>query len=183
VVKSSKTPQQKMGAAGRDPAAIEKHQPALYRFLMRRLGGNEEARDLAQDVYLRFLQSPHNALVRQPQAYLYRIAANLVNEYALRQKREQVTYDSDAVQELHEHTGDAWTDEPGDQLNREQEVARLERVLGQLPAVYQAVLVLRTRDGLTREAIARELGLSPQTVKKYLFRAVAHCRTADWSRR
>jgi RNA polymerase sigma-70 factor (ECF subfamily) len=173
--------QQLDGSAAPASYAIEQHQPGLYRFLIRRLRGAEDAQDLAQDVYLRFLQVQHNELVRQPQAYLYRIAANLVSEFSLRRKNHPVTYDSRAVQNRTEHPDDIWTDEVGESLNRQQELQQLEHVLTQLPAAYQAVLLLRTRDGLSRDEIAKELGLSPQTVKKYLFRAIAHCRAARWT--
>jgi RNA polymerase sigma factor (sigma-70 family) len=166
---------------GTPSCAIEEHHPGLYRFLIRRLRGMQDAEDLAQDVYLRFLQVRHDDQVRQPQAYLYRIAANLVNEFSLRRKSQRVTYDSRAVQLRTDHPDDVWTDEVSEELSREQELEVLGRVLAQLPKAYQAVLLLRTRDGLSREQIAQRLGLSPQTVKKYLFRAVAHCRAARWT--
>jgi RNA polymerase sigma-70 factor (ECF subfamily) len=154
---------------------IARYHPGLYRFLLRRLRGMREAEDLAQDVYIRFLQVPHHALVRRPQAYLYRIAANLVSEFSLRQKRGPVVFDSDVVEELSERLG-ATADEPADQIQADEHLERLERVIAQLPATYQAVLLLRVRDGLSRDAIAKKLGLSVQTVKKYLFRAIAQCR-------
>ena len=46
----------------------------------------------------------------------------------------------------------------------------------------RAVFVLRKRDGLSYTEIARALDISVHTVKKYLARAVAQCRSARWER-
>jgi hypothetical protein len=39
---------------------------ALVRFILGRLRSAEDARDLAQEAYLRFLQVPDEAVIRQP---------------------------------------------------------------------------------------------------------------------
>lgn len=160
---------------------LEQYQAELHRYLARCLRQRQDADDLLQDVYVRFLQSPQQALVRQPRAYLYRIAANVLAELNLQLKRRPVTYDSEAVENKLEHDSatDAWGDELGETLHRHRQ---LERMLLQLPKLYRAVLLLRARDGLSYEEIAGQLSISPQTVKKYLFRALAQFRAAHWER-
>lgn len=44
------------------------------------------------------------------------------------------------------------------------------------PSFLRAILMMRKRDGMTYQEIARHLEISVHTVKKYLLRAVAWCR-------
>lgn len=155
--------------------------PALYRFLARRLRARVEVDDLVQYVYLRFLQSPRHELVRNIEGYLFRIAANVVNEFALHHRREIVTYDSETAEAMEEQrtTADIWRDETTEKFASEQ---RIRHVLAQVPATYRAVLALWLWEDLSHEDIGKRLGLSPQSVKKYIVRGLAYCRQADWSR-
>src|SRR3990170_1302461 len=50
----------------------------LLRFLTRRTGDAERAADLAQDTYLKLAAlSPASGEIRNPRAYVYRVAGNL----------------------------------------------------------------------------------------------------------
>ena len=153
----------------------EQYRPELHRFLMRRLGNSQDAADLAQDVYVRFLQLPHAELVRNPQAYLYRIAANLVYEYRLRAGRGPIFCDPASLEQLADQSAPIWETGLERGLSTSQQ---LDRALQQLPAMYRAVVLLQKRDGLSYTEIAEQLGLSVHTVQKYLFRALAACRAA-----
>lgn len=159
---------------------LERHACELYRFLAKRLRSRQDAEDLLQSVYLRFLQTPHTDLIRQPRAYLYRIATNMISEFNLRRRREPILYDSEAVSESAGQAGpaDVWADVFGDRLALQEQ---LERVVGQLPKTYRAALLLRTLDGLSFEDIGARLGISEQSARKYLVRAMALCRAADWT--
>jgi RNA polymerase sigma factor (sigma-70 family) len=157
-------------------SAFEQYRLALHRYLVRRVHSEENARDLAQEAYLRLLRVNDAEAVRKPLAYLYRIAANVVYEFRLRERNERVTFDSQAVEQLAEHPQDL-ADELTERLSTQQQ---LEHVLAQLPPLYQAVFVLRKRDGMSYPEIARTLQISVHTVKKYLARAIVQCRAADW---
>lgn len=157
--------------------ALEHYQTELHQYLVRRMRQRQEAADLLQDVYVRFLQSPHKELVRQPRAYLYRIASNVVAELNLQLKRRPVTYDS-ALADLeleHRSAETMWSDPLYDQLQQQRLINDL---LQKLPKTYRAILLLKAREGLSYDEIAARLKISPQTVKKYLFRALAGFRAA-----
>lgn len=159
----------------------EQYQAELHRYLVRCMRDGRDADDLLQDVYVRFLQSPHKELVRQPRPYLYRIAANVVAEINLRAKRRPVTYDTAIAEQSLEDASAAnvWSDALGEKLHQ---TRQLQHMLLQLPRLYRAVLVLRARDGLSYDEIAARLNISAQTVKKYLFRALAQFRATHWER-
>ena len=157
---------------------LEQYQPELHRYLVRCMRSNRDIEDLLQDVYVRFLQSPHKDLVRQPRPYLYRIAANVVAEFNLRQRRQPLTYDSDIANEKLEEKSAA--DDLADAHNDQRQL--LTKILQRLPKIYRTVLVMRMREGLTHEEIAQKLNLAPVTARTYLSRALALCRAAQWDR-
>ncbi|HEU4625439.1 MAG TPA: RNA polymerase sigma factor [Steroidobacteraceae bacterium] len=170
----SRRSRQPLGFVG---SAFEQYHAGLHRFLMRRLRSRQNAQDLAQETYLRLLRMDSHELVRKPQAYLYRIASNLVYEFKLRERNEPVAFDSQALEEAAESAA-----HPLDSSETVSHAQQLESILGQLPPLYRAVFLARKRDGMSYAEIARALDISVHTVKKYLARAVAQCRCARWDR-
>src|SRR5262249_9757297 len=83
-----------------------------------------ELDDLVQYIYLRFLQSPQHELVHNIEGYLIRIAANVVNEFALRHRREIVTFDSETFDARVQRQAqiDLWRDDLAEQLATEQQL-------------------------------------------------------------
>jgi RNA polymerase sigma factor (sigma-70 family) len=175
-VRIAKRPQREASFA---VAAFEQYDKGLQRFLTRRLQSTENAQDLAQEAYMRLLHLDRGEFVRKPQAYLYRIASNLVYEFKLRERNQPVTFDSEAFDHVAESTVEPLATEASDGIEIEQQ---LQSILAELAPLYRAVLVLRKRDGLSYLEIARTLDISVHTVKKYLARAVAQCRSAQWKR-
>jgi len=161
--------------------AIEKYAPNLHRYLLRRLGRSEDVQDLLQIVFMRWWQAPHSQEVRQPEAYLYRIASNVLSEFAVANSKQVVTYDSRTVDELADKLPNT---DPNctDIAERMGTAQQLERILMQIPSTYRTVLLLRTRDGKSIAEIAEQLNISPNTARIYLGRALSACRSADWHR-
>jgi RNA polymerase sigma-70 factor (ECF subfamily) len=156
-------------------AALE-YREHLQQFLVRRVRRAQDVQDLAQEVYLRLLRVQEPGYLREPLAYLYRTAANVVYEF-IRSRREHVMFDSEAADRAASRADNPKSDEIGDRLGYERE---LERVLAALPPLQQTILVLQKRDGLSYEEIAAKLDLSVHTVEKYLFRALATIRSTNW---
>lgn len=142
----------------------------LHGFLVRRLRRDQDAADVAQEVYIRLLRLGTSELVRQPHAYVYFVASQVVADFQMRASQHPVVYDSDAVERTFERPEDLQLDEIADRLQTQQE---LKRLLCKLSATHRNVLLLRKRDGLSLEEIAEKLGFSVHTVKKYLCQANA----------
>lgn len=148
---------------------------ALHSYLMRQLHNRHDAQDLAQEAYLRYLQLPSTGVVRNPAAYLFRIAFNLITEWRLRRDRSVVSCDSELLEQQADAA--AQTAGPVEQLlSRE----RLEKVLEQIPLTYRRVLLMSKCDGLSNEEIAQALNVTADTVTRYLGRALAFARRARW---
>jgi RNA polymerase sigma-70 factor (ECF subfamily) len=149
------------------------HESALRGYLYRRVRSGTDAQELAQEVYLRLLQVPDVRAVRNPQAYLYTIAANLLKEHRRKQLRRgfAVAPDDPAVEEQLSETRCA-----AEELDRQRRLQRLGEVIGQLSPKCQAVVALHFWQGLSYDEVAARIGISPHMVKKYVSQALAHCR-------
>src|SRR5579864_5473659 len=60
----------------------------LVRFIAKRLRSVADARDVAHEAYVRLLRVKRKDLIRDPQAYLYRIAVNILYEFELKKKAD-----------------------------------------------------------------------------------------------
>jgi RNA polymerase sigma-70 factor (ECF subfamily) len=117
-------------------------------------------------------------LVRDPAAYLFGIAFNVISEREERANRNPVTYDSELVSKLEETLKYATSaEELEDDTALEKDI---HAALMKLPRRYRDVILLCKRDGYSREEAARQLGLSPHTVEKYLSRARAQLAEHIW---
>jgi RNA polymerase sigma factor (sigma-70 family) len=154
----------------------------LHRYLLRRLRRHQDLDDLKQEVYMRLLRMDRMECIREPLAYLYSIAANVVADFTLAERRryDRVTPDSDAVEHWADDPAQALPDDIAERTSLERE---LESALNQLPPLQAAALVLHYQEGLSCEEIAKKLGLSPKSVDKYLARAKARMRILLWSDR
>ena len=142
----------------------------LIRFLRYRLADPADARDLAQEAFMRLLRRNRDEFIERPEAYLFRIAANLAYEQRL--KRSTTSID-DA--EAHGELSDRSTAPEPRAIMRER-LASLERALSTLSPVQRAAFVLQRRDGLTYAEIAVRLDTTPHMVKKHLTAAMQRCR-------
>jgi RNA polymerase sigma-70 factor (ECF subfamily) len=152
----------------------------LVRFFAARLRVASEADDFAQEVYLRLLRLDRPDLIRQPEAYLFTIAANIVREQALKRATRPVLVGLDETS-----VGDLLTDAIHSSAMTPEEIAfeadrirELETTLAELSPKARAALIWHRRDGMTYNEIGRRLGVSRNMVKKYLSRAIAKCRKA-----
>ena len=141
----------------------------LLRYIRMRVKFESDARDIAQETYLRFIRLAKPDVIENPEAYLFRMASNLVWEHQLRQQKGATTVETDREPDADEFT-------PMDFAISDQIGERIKDALEGLPPVPRNVMILHLRDGVTCPEIASQMGVSVSMVKKHLSRAVAHCR-------
>ena len=144
----------------------------LVRFIARRLRSVSDARDVAHEAYVRLLRVKRKDLIRDPQAYLYRIAINILYEFELKKKADALGLALCAESQAAE----AEFGHPEQDVEVLQQRKRIEAVLGQLTPKCRAVFILYRRDGLSYKEIGAQVGISTNMVKKYLARGLRHCR-------
>jgi RNA polymerase sigma-70 factor (ECF subfamily) len=145
----------------------------LRGFIAARVRQQPDIADLVQEVYLRMLRVQDFESVRNPEAYLFTVAANLLKENAVRQRiaRQSVDVDEASTQEQVAEAPDFVAD-----IDRQARLNRLREVLRELPPKCHAAVVMAYWYGMTYEAIAARLDISPHMVKKYLSQALVKCR-------
>jgi RNA polymerase sigma factor (sigma-70 family) len=148
----------------------------LRRFLSRRLRNVSDAPDLAQEVFLRLMRVEHHETIRSPEAYLFTVASHVLHQHTLRQSMTPVSVD---ISELFSELQLMSTDDPAANVDVAQRIKHLEHSLKQLPPKISTTLMLHRYAGFSIEEIGRQLGVSRPTAKKYLARALTHCRDAE----
>lgn len=145
----------------------------LRRFLSLRLRNRDDVSDLAQEVFLRLLRVEWHDTIRSPEAYLFTVASHVAHQHTLKQSNEPSTVDiTDVFTELRTLAAD----DPTSRAESDQRMESLQRMLAQLPPRCGAALVLHRLGGYSVQEIADEFGVARETAKKYLARAMEHCR-------
>jgi RNA polymerase sigma factor (sigma-70 family) len=145
----------------------------LVRFLARRLRSVADARDVAHEAYVRLLRVKRQDLIRDPQAYLYRIAVNILYEFELKKKADAMGLARCAECQAADPDLGRYPDHDVEVLQARK---RIEAVLAELSPKCRAVFILYRRDGLSYKEIGAQIGISTNMVKKYLARGLRHCR-------
>jgi RNA polymerase sigma factor (sigma-70 family) len=142
---------------------------SLLQFLRRRVRAAVDIEDLAQETYLRLLRARDLREVRNPQAYLLRVAGHVVTEWRHNQPQPEsmATLDEDLLIDdcLPEFVLDATLSQH-----------RLDETLAAASPAMRAVLLLRLRDERPYKEIAQELGMTDRQVKRYLARGYERLR-------
>lgn len=150
---------------------FREHNEALIRFLIARLRSYQDAREVAQEAYVRLLSLDEPGAVSYLRAFLFKTAANLATD---RQRRAIAHLRATELPLFHEFA-DVRTPE---RLAADREtVQRLERLIAAMPAKCRQAFILYQFEGLEFAAIATRMGMSERMVRKYVVRALLHCRT------
>jgi len=157
--------------------AFKEYAPTMLRFLVFRLKNENDAQDLAQEAYLRLARVKEPDMIRQPDAYLFKIADNLANEFLMKKGKNLAEVDFETAT-----TTGLDTDRNAfvKSIEVREAIRNLENILDDMPSLYKAILLMRKRDGLSHKEIAKKLDISPNTVHVYLTRALMQCRT-QWA--
>lgn len=136
---------------------------SLVRFLSQRVRTRMDAEDLAQETYLRLLRARDLGPIHNPQAYLLRVASNVLIEWREHQRSPGplVTLEDDLIVD---------SASPELEIDARLSQQRLEQVLATVQPMMRAVLLLRLRDDRSCAEIAKDLELTVRQVKRYLAR-------------
>ena len=148
---------------------------ALTRMLKARLGNEQDAEDLVQDLYLR-LQRSAEPEVREPAAYLYKMALNLARD-CQRERHRSRARDRHWVDATQTHLGGEPVvgQPPADvAYGAKQKLARLAAALEELSPQCRTVFTLHKFEGLPHAEISTRLGIARGTVEKHMTTALKH---------
>jgi RNA polymerase sigma factor (sigma-70 family) len=154
-------------------AAFREHHASLIHFLRRRVGTDDEAREIAQEAYLRLLRYRENQDLGSLKALVFRIASNLLGMRA-RTTRARHWIDHLPLDEYFDLAAN--DSSPEQRLLGEQQLDRLMKVIRRLPTKCQQVFVLSRFHDMNYAQIAARCGISVKMVEKHITKALESCR-------
>jgi RNA polymerase sigma-70 factor (ECF subfamily) len=156
---------------------VDDYQRRLYGFALRMTGNREDAEEIVQDAFVRAYRALGKMSAEQRadlrlQPWLYTITLN-VTRNRLRSKRPtNVALDALADPDALLRTSNEGPPQPENIVERNTEVALVERALLQLPMHLRAAATLRFIEGRSHPEIAEILNQPIGTVKSHVHRAV-----------
>ncbi len=135
-----------------------RHSSRIYAYCRRFLGNKEDAQDVFQETFMRFLDSTkHERVMTNVPAFMLKIARNLCVNIK-RKDKNPVSFEEYMV---HEESSD----------NNNELLKLVKMALDILPDEYKDIFVLREYDGLSYQDISDITELPLSTVKIRIYRA------------
>ena len=154
---------------------MERHGEKLFHYLIRQLGNEHDAADIAQESFVRVYQ--HRAKFdprRKFSTWLYTIATNLSRDrLRYRSRHPQVSLDAespDSEGTLKDYLPSETTS-PHQQLEARESAETVRRAIASLSDELRTPLILFEYEGLSQAEIAAILHCTPKAVETRLYRA------------
>ncbi len=149
-----------------------RYRSSLFRYFLLHLGGREDAEDLAQEVFVRFAQQKSTQPIANVEAFLFRIAANLLRDRFRRNRTHHVQ----SHFPIDEYAGEPLGEAPSEQhvYEGQEQLRAFLQALDELPPKCRAVFLLQRYEGMSYSAVAQHLGVSVSAVEKHMMKALLH---------
>jgi RNA polymerase sigma factor (sigma-70 family) len=157
-------------------SAFDRYALALGRYLQRRVRRPEDVADLTQEIFELFVRRKDRAeVVRNPLAYLFRIALHVVGDALADEKRNPVTFDSQLLAEDLASESPRSSEEDAETLAVQEDVLA---ALARLPENHLAALLLVEGQGMSYKEAAQASGFTPSTIATYVMHGRAALKLA-----
>jgi len=156
----------------------------IYALAYRVIGREEDARDVAQETFLRAFRALGGFKGQAKfSSWLYRITLNLCRDWIRRERRTPIAQAPEGV-DLVELAGEATPAESiEDLVSRKQQSEAVARAMALLPDEQRTAIILKEYHGLTFQEIADLLDCPLSTVKTRLYQGLTvlrrHLHQAD----
>jgi RNA polymerase sigma factor (sigma-70 family) len=153
---------------------FREHNGALVGYLTARLRSEQEAKEVAQEAYVRLLQLQEPGTPGLLQAYLFRTATNIAID---RLRHRRVRHRAEEQPGLFDdsNTSGGELDDPAKQLLAREQADQLLGYLQELPVKCQRVFNLHRLEGMAQQEVAARLGFSERMVRRYITYAMVYC--------
>jgi RNA polymerase sigma factor (sigma-70 family) len=162
-------------------AVYERYASQLKRYLVRRVQRPEDVADLTQEIFELFVRRKERLeVVRNPLAYLFRIAFHVVGAALADEQRNPVTFDSHLLAQDQDAETPASSDEEAEELAVQED---MRAALHSLPRGYLTALLMVDGRGMSYKQAAQVSGFTPNTVATYVMQGRIALRLALDGRR
>jgi RNA polymerase sigma factor (sigma-70 family) len=147
---------------------FREHNEGLLRFIHARVRSWSEAKDIAQEAYVKLLGLNSRRAVSYWQAYLYRTARNLAMD-RMRQREVRDRYEH--IMFFDEHDRESLIPSAEAESIERQELEHLDRAVADLPGRCRLIFTLVAFQHQPVDAVAELLKIKPDSVRQQLHRA------------
>jgi RNA polymerase sigma factor (sigma-70 family) len=143
---------------------------ALISFLLTHLSNESEAREVAQEAYIKLLQLDRPEAVSFLRSYLFRIAANLAIDRIRRRARK------DRIERLDFFDEPSLAPSAEDEATARQDLELVRLAMAELKPSYRTAFAMNKFLDLPVADVAAAMDVTPRMVRAYVTRAVFYCR-------
>ncbi len=148
----------------------QEYNDSLVRYLAIRLRSRQDAVEVAQEAYIRLIRRKNLAEIDCFQSFLFRTATNISIDLQRQRTRQAKNFAGSKM--LFGHIDEIT---PERSLDGRQRLAELKKALEELPPKCRRAFMLYKFRNMEHGEIAREMGLSVSSVRKYIARGLAFC--------
>ena len=153
----------------------ERHKGGVFRYLLAKCQQQAIAEELFQDVWMKLIAARDRYEVRAKfTTYLYQLAHNHFIDY-YRRTRTDVFLQKDHDEDVEQMASNDQK-QPDDQLEIQQQIEMLSKLVDDLPDEQREAFMLREEAGLTVAEIAEVTGVNAEAAKSRLRYAVKKLR-------
>jgi RNA polymerase sigma-70 factor (ECF subfamily) len=149
----------------------------IYALAYRVIGREEDARDVAQDAFLRAFRSLHGFKGQAKfSSWLYRITLNLCRDWMRRQRRAPFAQAPEGIDLIELATETTPAESIEDLVSRKELGRAVATAMSMLPEEQRTAIILKEYHGLTFQEIADLQGCPLSTVKTRLYQGLTVLR-------
>ncbi|MBE0663444.1 MAG: RNA polymerase sigma factor [Bacteroidales bacterium] len=137
---------------------VDNHADGVYRFIVKNIGDEEQARDVVQESFTRLWEKHKDVSNEKAKSYLFTTAYHTMIDTIRKEKRQ--------TRLENYHTNEMIVESPSIDLK---EV--LNQAVEKLPEIQKSVIMLRDYEGYNYAEIGEVTGLNESQVKVYIYRA------------
>jgi RNA polymerase sigma factor (sigma-70 family) len=137
---------------------VDNHADGVYRFIVKNIGDEEQARDVVQESFTRLWEKHKDVSNEKAKSYLFTTAYHTMID-TIRKEKRQTRLEA-------YHTNEMIVESPSMDLK---EV--LNQAVEKLPEIQKSVIMLRDYEGYNYAEIGEITGLNESQVKVYIYRA------------
>ncbi len=144
---------------------------AIKKFLWRYVSSRHEVEDITQETILRALQAEKSREIREPRAFLFGVAKNIVRKELYKKSKNLI----DFIEDFDNEQNFSYEVDAEGAVDTRRQLILFWEAVATLPPQCQRVFVLKKVYGYSHKEIARRLNISVSTVEKHAAAGLRRC--------
>ncbi len=141
----------------------------LIAYFLKRTRNSAEVEDLVQETFYRIIRRSDGEKIRNPEAFLFQTAANLLRDHARREATQASSLSSFA-----DVSNTTEVISPERVLQSKQSLKSILAALDSVSEVTRDIFILHRLENMKYKEIASLYGISQSAVEKHMMKAIAH---------